>query len=88
MHHTYKGTQAPTSGIYMKFRANGGVITDILYENITIQEPEQWAIWIGPAQQVVSQLTAQADSADICYADPCSLCWPELADLGAQVTFL
>ena len=31
--------------------------------------PEQWPIWIGPAQQ--------ADSVDICKADPCSLCWPD-----------
>jgi len=26
-------------------------ISDVLYENITINNPEQWAIWIGPAQQ-------------------------------------
>lgn len=44
MHNTYKG-------IYMKFRAgdNPGLIEDVLYENITIDNPEQWAIWIGPA---------------------------------------
>jgi len=33
-------------------------------------KPEQWPIWIGPAQQ--------ADSIDICLAHPCSLCWPTL----------
>jgi Glycosyl hydrolases family 28 len=63
MHHTYKG-------IYLKFRENGGVIEDVLYENIFMEKPEQWAIWIGPAQQ--------ADSSDICAAHPCSLCWPEI----------
>eukprot|EP01114_Cavostelium_apophysatum_P018119 TRINITY_DN5536_c0_g1_i2.p2 TRINITY_DN5536_c0_g1~~TRINITY_DN5536_c0_g1_i2.p2 ORF type:complete len:178 (+),score=29.81 TRINITY_DN5536_c0_g1_i2:633-1166(+) len=62
MHRTYKG-------IYLKFRGPG-LITDVLYENITIFEPEQWPIWIGPAQQ--------ADSIDICKADPCSLCWPDV----------
>lgn len=62
MHHTYKG-------IYLKFRGPG-LIEDILYENIYMDAPEQWPIWIGPAQQ--------ADSVDICYADPCSLCWPDL----------
>lgn len=62
MHHTYKG-------IYAKFRGPG-VIENVLYENIVMDAPEQWPIWIGPAQQ--------ADSVDICKADPCSLCWPEL----------
>lgn len=60
MHNTYKG-------IYAKFRGSG-LIQDILYENIVMESPEQWPIWIGPAQQ--------ADNVDICYADPCSLCWP------------
>jgi len=66
MSNTYKG-------IYMKFRAGDtpGLITDVLYENIYIDSPEQWPIWIGPAQQ--------ADNSDPCYADPCSLCWPKLA---------
>jgi polygalacturonase len=62
MHHTYKG-------IYTKFRGSG-LIQDVLYENIIMDAPEQYAIWIGPAQQ--------ADSIDICKADPCSLCWPEI----------
>lgn len=62
MHHTYKG-------IYMKFRGPG-FISDVLYENIVMYEPEQWPIWIGPAQQ--------ADNIDICKADPCSLCWPDI----------
>ena len=52
-------------GIYMKFRgtkldhpegwmrqeAEGGLVCDIVFENITMEAPEQWAIWIGPAQQ-------------------------------------
>ena len=62
MHRTYKG-------IYLKFRGNG-LVADVLYENITMFEPEQWPIWIGPAQQ--------ADSVDICKANPCSLCWPDI----------
>ena len=69
MHHTYKG-------IYMKSgnRAHPdpkatAEITDILYENITMEAPEQVPIWIGPAQE--------ADS-----ANACSLAWPELRPLA------
>jgi hypothetical protein len=62
MHRTYKG-------IYAKFRGPG-LIQNVVFENIVMFEPEQWAIWIGPAQQ--------ADNVDICYADPCSLCWPDI----------
>eukprot|EP00029_Vermamoeba_vermiformis_P014722 TRINITY_DN9835_c0_g1_i1.p1 TRINITY_DN9835_c0_g1~~TRINITY_DN9835_c0_g1_i1.p1 ORF type:complete len:417 (-),score=133.70 TRINITY_DN9835_c0_g1_i1:42-1292(-) len=62
MHKTYKG-------IYAKFRGTG-LIQDVLWENIVMHEPEQWPIWIGPAQQ--------ADSINICKADPCSLCWPDV----------
>ena len=40
-------------------------ITDILYENVTMEAPEQVPIWIGPAQE--------GDS-----ANACSLFWPEL----------
>lgn len=62
-------------GIYLKFNGDannlpGGSITNILYENITIIEPIQYPIWIGPAQQ--------ADTINICAANPCSLCWPYL----------
>jgi polygalacturonase len=68
MHHSYKG-------IYMKFRG-GGTIEDVLYENIVMDEPEQWAIWIGPAQQ--------SDSDNLCAGHPCSICWPMLSALGAK----
>jgi len=55
-------------GIYMKNRWNDAAppgedvasITDILYENIEIIEPQQFGIWIGPAQQA---------------GQPCSLLW-------------
>jgi polygalacturonase len=50
-------------GIYLKFRTPKnegsidedlhGIIEDILFSNITLESPEQWAIWIGPAQQAV-----------------------------------
>lgn len=33
MHHTYKG-------IYMKFRGSGGTVSNVLYENIVMDEPE------------------------------------------------
>ena len=58
-------------GIYLKF--NDGAtentsISDITYENIYMKEPEQWAIWIGPAQQ--------SDSREFWKGHPCSLLWP------------
>ncbi len=64
MHKTVKG-------IYMKTRwydeAPAGEevasITDILFQNITMYEPQQFAIWIGPAQQT---------------GQPCSLLWPHM----------
>lgn len=69
MPQTYKG-------IYMKFRDSspdaGGTIADVTFENIRIEEPSQWPIWIGPAQQ--------SDSSRLCAAHPCSICWPELPE--------
>eukprot|EP00055_Hartaetosiga_balthica_P015670 m.94148 g.94148 ORF g.94148 m.94148 type:complete len:450 (-) comp8922_c0_seq6:2883-4232(-) len=61
MHNTFKG-------IYMKSRPSGtntstGEITDVLYHNITIYNPTQWAVWIGPQQAG--------------YEGACSLVWPE-----------
>ena len=57
----------PSKGIYMKFRG-GGLIEDVTYDNITIEQPHDSAIWIGPAQQ--------SDSSSLCAAHPCSICWP------------
>ena len=72
---TFRDTYMPNTikGIYMKFNgaandAYGGRISNILYKNITILSPSDYAIWIGPAQQ--------ADARFICHANPCSLCWP------------
>ncbi len=73
MHQTVKG-------IYMKTRWRDGPppgediagITDILYQNITIYEPSQFAIWIGPAQQSESGTT-------------CSLLWPHF-DSTCKIT--
>ena len=62
----------PYKGIYLKFREGAdGVIADVLFENITIEEPSQWPIWIGPAQQ--------SDSRRLCAPQPCSICWPFVA---------
>jgi len=69
MHNTFKG-------IYTKFRGSNGRISNVLYENIYMESPEQWSIWIGPAQQ--------SDSNILCAAHPCSLCWPQLDYLGAE----
>jgi hypothetical protein len=67
----------------MKFRDSTGIIEDVTYENIVIDEPEQAAVWIGPAQQ--------SDSDNPCAAHPCSLCWPSTptskCGLPAAVTY-
>ena len=72
MHHTWKG-------IYMKFRggdsSKGGHISNVLYENIYIEEPEQFAIWIGPAQQYFD-------------ADGCSIFYPYLGDCSIDENFI
>ena len=73
MPHTWKG-------IYMKFgeadESVGGRVSNVVYENIFMEAPEQFAIWLGPAQQ--------SDSSNLCAAHPCSLCWPQLESMGAQ----
>jgi hypothetical protein len=51
LYKTYKG-------IYMKFRHDEdrdtpGLVENVLFENITMYEPVQWGIWIGPAQQSI-----------------------------------
>ena len=65
MHKTFKG-------IYLKTRwsdsgpvGESASISDVLYENIVMDEPQQWAIWIGPAQQT---------------GQPCALSWPTVGE--------
>ena len=41
------------------------MISNVLYENIILDAPEQWAVWIGPAQQSVSS--------SLCNPHPCRL---------------
>ena len=41
-----------------------GTISNILYENIYMDQPSQWSLWIGPAQQFIINST-------------CSLLWPQ-----------
>ena len=54
-------------GIYMKSdpgnSSETGQITNVLYENIYMEEPDQYAIWIGPQQAI--------------YSGCCALTWPE-----------
>jgi polygalacturonase len=66
---TFRDSYLPNTvkGIYLKTRwsDSGPVgeqasITDVFYENITIDNPIQYGIWIGPAQQT---------------GQPCSLLW-------------
>ena len=62
MPNTYKG-------LYLKFRdGDSGLIENVTFENIVIDNPSQWPIWLGPAQQ--------SDSSRLCAAHPCSICWP------------
>jgi hypothetical protein len=66
---TFRDSYLPNTvkGIYMKTRwyddlavGDYASISDVLYENIVMDNPEQYAIWIGPAQQT---------------GQPCSLLW-------------
>lgn len=68
MHHSSKG-------VYVKFNENGGggLIEDVTYENIVIEKPESWAIWIGPQQAGIKRDNTTYNPCD---GDPCSLCWP------------
>ena len=59
-------------GIYVKsspgqdLKGGTGMISNILFENITIENPTQWPIWIGPQQAS--------------YEDSCSIRWPYASD--------
>ena len=64
MHHTFKGIYLKVDNHVTDPNASAE-ITNILYENITMEEPEQVPIWIGPAQEADSK-------------NACSLTWPEL----------
>jgi len=71
MHHTSKG-------VYIKFNSHasrGGVIRNVTYENIYIDKPSSWPIWIGPQQAGIKE---DGQSYNPCDGDPCSLCWPTL----------
>jgi hypothetical protein len=65
---TFRHSIMPNSfkGLYLKARPSDphgtGQVSNILYENITINNPTQWAIWLGPQQAV--------------YKGACSLAWP------------
>jgi polygalacturonase len=59
-------------GIYLKTRwsdsgpvGESASISNILYENIVINNPTNWAIWLGPAQQS---------------GQPCDISWPDAGD--------
>jgi len=74
MHHTSKG-------VYIKFNAKaakapGGVIRNVTYENIYIDKPSSWPIWIGPQQAGIKE---DGQAYNPCTGDPCSLCWPTLS---------
>jgi len=63
MHHTFKGIYIKSASSSITDEEISAEITDILYENITMDKPEQVPIWIGPAQE------GDSDNA-------CSLAWP------------
>eukprot|EP01084_Bolivina_argentea_P091673 164986_1 len=67
MYHTWKG-------IYMKSAPGNGIgtISNILYENITMDRPTGVPIWIGPQQAG--------------YHDQCSLLWPQIPFSKCPVT--
>lgn len=77
---TFRDSVMPNTfkGIYMKTRWSDmppigpeASISNVLYENITITSPQQFAIWIGPAQQT---------------GQPCAIVWPFLPRSKCKVT--
>ena len=69
---TFRDSVMPRTfkGIYMKTRwydsapiGDEASITDVFYYNITMDRPQQYPIWIGPAQQT---------------GQPCNLAWPQV----------
>ena len=64
MHHTFKGIYVKSGSSFDA--AASGEITNVLFENITIDTPSQVPIWIGPAQEADSK-------------GACSLLWPSLS---------
>ena len=64
MHHTYKGIYIKSGNSFDP--SASGEITNILFENVVMDEPEQVPIWIGPAQEADSK-------------GACSLLWPGLS---------
>eukprot|EP01038_Epipyxis_sp_PR26KG_P013331 gene13331-17873_t len=63
MDRTYKGIYLKTLYKTDPPNINLGAVTNIVYSNITMNKPDQYAIWIGPAQQI---------------GQKCSLAWPQL----------
>ena len=84
MHNTWKGIYMKFRGgdeakgdvwfyeLFLDSFILGGSVSNVLYENIYIEAPEQFAIWIGPAQQ---------------YLEPCSIFWPQFEWAGAKCNF-
>ena len=65
MHHTFKGIYIKSGNSFDPEAS--GEITNILFENIFMDAPEQVPIWIGPAQEEDSK-------------GACSLLWPGLSN--------
>jgi polygalacturonase len=67
---TFRDIYMPESvkGVYLKFAECDvpGLISNILFENIYLESPSDWPIWIGPLHD------------SICKPHPCSTCWPEM----------
>lgn len=65
---TFRNIEMPNTfkGVYIKSRPGTGTseISNILYENIRITNPNNWAIWIGPQQAI--------------YDNSCAIVWPFL----------
>ncbi len=57
-------------GIYLEFLHGSGLIEDILFGRIVPDNIEPDPFLIGSAQQSASK--------DLCYANPCLMCWPTI----------
>ena len=62
MYKTWKGIYMKSAPGDLSQKQKTGQITNILYQNITMIEPSQYSIWLGPQQAI--------------YHHQCSLLWP------------
>jgi hypothetical protein len=53
----------------------GAVVSNVRLQNVYMESPMEWSLWLGPAQTSSAANNRNSDY-DPCDNQPCSLCWP------------